>query len=347
MHKRIGFCCQWYHHDQTLKAKQLEEIQRPFNTKATTVRWLNEHKSEAEERLWDLMQHNIASVHELVKYVATLPDELKMVRISSPVLPVATEASWKYFWSKPDVIDYCEKHFAPVGEFARANDVRLSMHPGQFTVLASDNPDIVDRSIEEFEYHVNMARWMGYGKKFQDFKINVHISGRKGPQGIIDIMRRLTPEARNVLTIENDEMKWGLEHSLELEKTCALVLDIHHHWVATGEYIDATDDRVKRVIDSWRGKRPTLHYSVSREDVLIDHDPDTLPNMEKLLEQGYKKTKLRAHSDFYWNSAVNHWAWSFTDYFDIMCESKAKNLASIDFYNKQSWKFMPQQAVAS
>ena len=26
MHKRIGFCCQWYHHDQTLKAKQLEEI---------------------------------------------------------------------------------------------------------------------------------------------------------------------------------------------------------------------------------------------------------------------------------------------------------------------------------
>ena len=92
MHKRIGFCCQWFHHDQTLKKKQLEEIQRPFNTKATTVRWLNEHKPEAEERLWDLMQHNIASVHELVKYVATLPDELKMVRISSPVLPVATEA---------------------------------------------------------------------------------------------------------------------------------------------------------------------------------------------------------------------------------------------------------------
>ena len=114
------------------------------------------------------------------------------------------------------------------------------------------------------------------------------ISGRKGPQGIIDVMRRLTPEARNVITIENDEMKWGLESSLELEKTCALVLDIHHHWVATGEYIDANDDRVKRVIDSWRGKRPTLHYSVSREDVLVDHDPDTLPNMDKLLEQGYK-----------------------------------------------------------
>ena len=344
---KIGFACKYVHPQRDLKPKQLKEIEQPLNCRATTVRWLNEHKQDAEDKLWELMQHNIQSIYELIGYVSTLPNELRMIRISSPILPVATEATWKYFWSKPDVIDYCEKNFIRCGNLARDKNVRLSMHPGQFTVLASDNPDIVERSVEEFEYHVNMARWMGYGKEFQDFKINVHISGRKGPQGIIDIMRRLTPEARNVLTIENDEMKWGLEHSLELEKTCALVLDIHHHWVATGEYIDATDDRVKRVIDSWRGKRPTLHYSVSREDVLVDHDPDTLPNMDKLLEQGYKKTKLRAHSDFYWNSAVNHWAWSFTDYFDIMCESKAKNLASIDFFNKQSWKFMPQQAVAS
>jgi len=332
---KLGFACKYMHPDQTLKPKILKEHEQPLNCRATTVRWLNEHKSEAEERLWDLMQHNIASVHELVKYVATLPDELKMVRISSPVLPVATEASWKYFWSKPDVIDYCEKHFAPIGEFARANDVRLSMHPGQFTVLASDSPDIVDRSIEEFEYHVNMARWMGYGRKFQDFKINVHISGRQGPQGIIKVLPRLTPEARNTITIENDENSWGLDASLELEKHVALVVDIHHHWChSAGEYISANDDRIKRVQDSWRGVRPAMHYSVSREDLLVDHPSSIKPDFGKLLEKGYKKAKLRAHSDYYWNDAVNEWAWTFTDDFDIMCESKHKQLASIDFYNK-------------
>jgi UV DNA damage repair endonuclease len=278
------------------------------------------------------MQHNIESIYQLIGYVSTLPEALRMIRISSPILPVATEATWKYFWSDPGVIAYCEKNFMRCGNLAREKGVRLSMHPGQFTVLASDNPDIVERSIEEFEYHVNMARWMGYGREFQDFKINVHISGRQGPQGIVDVMRRLSPEARNTITIENDENKWGLEHTLELEKTCALVLDIHHHWVNTGEYIDCDDDRVKRVIDSWRGKRPTLHYSVSREDVLTDHDPHTRPDMDTLLAQGYKKAKLRAHSDFYWNDAVNDWAWTFTRDFDIMCESKAKNLASINFY---------------
>jgi UV DNA damage repair endonuclease len=202
------------------------------------------------------------------------------------------------------------------------------MHPGQFTVLASESDDIVNRSIEEFEYHVDMVRWMGYGKSFQDFKVNVHISGRKGPQGIKDVLGRLTPEARNVITIENDENAWGIEDSLELQKHCALVLDIHHHWVRTGDYIQPSDDRVLRVIDSWRGVRPVIHYSVSREEWLKDHNDNTLPNYAQLLEDGHKKQKLRAHSNFYWNTAVNEWALSFLDTHDIMCESKGKNLAS-------------------
>jgi UV DNA damage repair endonuclease len=200
-------------------------------------------------------------------------------------------------------------------------------------VLASDNPDIVERSIEEFEYHVDIIRWMGFGRKFQDFKCNVHISGRQGPAGIKAILPRLSPEARNTITIENDENKWGLDASLELAKDVALVLDIHHHWVASGEYIDATDDRCSRIIDSWRGVRPALHYSVSREDILVDHDPNTRPDMNSLLEQGYKKQKLRAHSDFYWNHAVNEWAATFAENWDIQCESKCKNLASHEFYN--------------
>ena len=329
MIKRIGFACKYMHPDQTQKKKLLEEIQRPLNTRSTTVQWLNRQTRDvAEQRLWDIMVHNIQSFYNLVEWVGGLPKELRMVRLGSDVLPVYTQADWSYYWKKPDVIAYCEKHFAKVGELARKLDVRLSMHPGQFTVLASDSPDIVNRSIEEFEYHVDCIRWMGYGQQFQDFKCNVHISGRQGPAGIQAVLPRLSQEARNCITIENDEMSWGTEASLELEKDVALVLDIHHHWVRTGEYIQPTDDRYLRIIDSWRGVRPVIHYSVSREDLLIGHDADTLPNMEELLEQGFKKAKLRAHSDFMWNRAVNDWALSFRDTADIMVESKAKNLAS-------------------
>tara|TARA_A100001015_G_scaffold118963_1_gene131912 strand:- start:7317 stop:8333 length:1017 start_codon:yes stop_codon:yes gene_type:complete len=337
MIKRIGFACKFMHSDQTLKKKLLEEIERPLLSRCTTVAWLNRQtKEDAEQRLWDLMVHNIKAFENLIQYVGGLSDELHMVRLGSDVLPVYTEPTWSYFWKKPDVREYCEKHFARVGELARKLDVRLSMHPGQFTVLASDNPNIVNRSIEEFEYHVDVARWMGYGRQYQDFKINVHIAGRKGPAGIIDAYPRLSPEARNTITIENDEMSWGIEASLELRDKLALVLDIHHHWVKTGEYIQPTDDRFLRIVDSWRGVRPVIHYSVSREDLLVGHDVKTLPNMDELLEQGFKKAKLRAHSDYMWNDAVNDWALSFRDSADIMVESKAKNLASIKLLDHNS-----------
>ena len=332
-HKRIGFACKYMHPDQTQKKKLLEEIQRPLNTKSTTVQWLNRQSKEvAEQRLWDIMVHNIQSYYNLIEYVGGLPNDLRMVRLGSDVLPVYTQSDWSYYWQLPDVRRYCEQNFSRVGDLARDLDVRLSMHPGQFTVLASDDEDIVRRSIEEFEYHTDVIRWMGYGKQFQDFKCNVHISGRKGPAGIKDALKSLSPEARNCITIENDENKWGLEHSLELADDLALVLDIHHHWCREGEYIDPTDDRFKRVIDSWRGVRPAIHYSVSREDLLPLHNTRTRPDFRALEEQGYKKSKLRAHSDYMWNDAVNDWALTFLDYADIMVESKCKNLASINLY---------------
>lgn len=335
MTKRIGFACKWINDPSEVDGMKINARDRDLNTGSTTVAWLKRQTADvAEQRLWDLMVRNIESVRKLVERVGTLDDELRMVRIGSDVLPVYTERNYSWFWRQGHVVAYAQQHFAEVGRIARDRGVRLSFHPGQFTVLASDNPDIVDRSIEEFEYHVDMARWMGYGKTFQDFKINVHIAGRQGPPGIRNALARMTPEARNCLTIENDEMTWGIEHSLELVNDCALVLDIHHHWIKTGEYIESTDDRVKRIIDSWRGVRPVIHYSVSREDCLVAHPGHIRPDLSTLLEQGYKKAKLRAHSEFYWNSAVNAWALTFGDQFDIMCESKAKNLASFALYEQ-------------
>lgn len=333
MTNRIGFACKWIDHPHQVDGIKPTDDCKKYNTGGTTVAWLNrQKKDDAVEKLWSITKQNIESIRLLVGRVGKLDETLRMVRLGSDILPVYTESNWGWFYQQSDVRDYCEREFSKVGDLARENRVRLSMHPGQFCVLASDNAGIVERSIEEFEYHVDMARWMGYGRSFQDFKINVHIAGRQGPSGVRAALSRMSPEARNCLTIENDEMKWGIEDSLELVNDCALVLDIHHHWVKTGEYIEPDNDIVKKVMDSWRGVRPVLHYSVSREDVLANHCTRTLPDHSVLLETGYKKGKLRGHSDFYWNDAVNEWALRFTDTHDIMCESKGKNLASFALY---------------
>ena len=336
MTKKIGFACKWIDRPDQINGIKPKDDCKIYNTSSTTVSWLNRQTpAVAEEKLWDLMKGNIEAVKLLVERVGALDENLRMVRLSSDILPVYTEPTWSWFYRQHDVRAYCEREFGKVGALARTLGVRLSMHPGQFCVLASESDDIVRRSIEEFEYHVDMVRWMGFGKQFQDFKVNVHISGRRGPQGIIDTLQRLTPEARNVITIENDENAWGIESSIELVKHCALVLDIHHHWVRTGEYIQPDDDRVLRIIDSWRGaQRPVAHYSVSREEWLPGHCDKTLPDYAALLLAGHKKQKLRAHSNFYWNTAVNEWALSFLGTHDIMCESKGKNIASFSLHEQ-------------
>ena len=319
--KRIGFAC-----------KINESHDKPWpglNTGTTTITWLNSQpKTKAVDRLWSILEKNTKTVYEQVLWLSRLPRHQRMMRISSDLLPAYTHDDWMWFYFQQDVINSLAKRFGDIGNLARQHDVRLSFHPGQFCVLASDRPDVVENSITEFEYHTDIARYMGYGKHFQDFKCNVHIGGRGGPEGIKAAVRKLSREARNILTIENAEFSWGIDASLELVDTCALVLDIHHHWISSGEYIQANDPRVQRIADSWRGVRPVIHYSVSREDCLVDHSPDVLPNLSELLAQGFTKAKLRAHSEYYWNHACNKWALSFNNIADIMCESKQKNLAS-------------------
>jgi UV DNA damage repair endonuclease len=334
MIKRIGFACKWINDPSEVGGMKVNAADRDLNGRSTTMRWLREHKSEAEQRQWDIMNHNARASLLLVERVGSLDPHLRMVRLGSEMLQGYTEPDWRAWWQRTEIQDHCARIFAPVGEAARRLGVRLSFHPGQFCVLASENPDIVERSIEEFEYHATMARWMGFGKSFQDFKINVHISGRRGPEGIRLAYQRLSPEARNCITIENEENAWGLNDCLSISDLVPIVLDIHHHWCREGEYIDPMGPNVRRVIDSWRGVRPTLHYSVSREEYFVDHPTDTMPNMSQLLNEGYKKQKLRAHSDFYWNTKVNEWALSFLDTHDIMCESKGKNLASFALYEQ-------------
>jgi UV DNA damage repair endonuclease len=265
--------------------------------------------------------------------------ERRMVRLGSEMLQGYTEPSWIDWWQRREIQDHCERIFAPVGDAARRLGVRLSFHPGQFCVLASESDEIVERSILEFEYHADMARWMGYGADWHDhgFKINVHLSGKGGPAKFLRTLGRLSTEARNLIAIENDELSNGLDVTLAVAAHVALTLDIHHHWINTGEYITPTDSRAQRVLDSWRGVRPVLHYSVSREDCLVDHVSNVKPDLSALLAQGYKKQKLRAHSDFYWNRVVNDWALTFADQWDIQCEAKGKNLARDQLY--QQWLY--------
>lgn len=314
---RMGFCCKFIPYLPEHDVKQL-------NATSTTISWLNRQKRErAYERLLEIAHHNCQAYARVFEIMNTWPVHLRQIRLGSEMLPAYTEPTWRHFWQLPDVRKTWEQDLAKLGALAREYDIRLSQHPGQFVCMASDREDVVTRSIEEFEYHVDVARAMGYGSTWHDhgYKINIHISGRLGPQGMLTSLAKLSPEARNLITLENDETTWGIDAVLQLADQVAVVLDVHHHWVKTGEYISPQDDRVQAVKDSWRGVRPALHYS--------------LPIAEYLAECKIKpnKQKLRAHSDLCWDNQGNDYVLQFWPDFDIVCEMKAKNIAQWQLFD--------------
>ena len=333
--KRIGFACKYKAEELNKTKKEIKEEEAFYNTKSTTISFLKKLTNEKIfEKLDNIVDCNFESTKNILNYVSSLPVNLRMLRLTSDLFPAYTHYISDVYYKDSTIVKKIEKALLNLGNIARKHDIRLSFHPGQFCVLASEREDVVKNSIIEFEYHAYIARSMGYTKQFQDFKCNIHISGKNGINGFIDSYSKLSPEARNIITIENTEYKYGIEECLLLANHCPIVFDIHHDWIYEESLRSANDDILKRVIDSWRGIRPVMHYSQSKEQVLIDYNSKSKLNIKSLLKEKINKKSLSAHSSMLWNDNFNDNLSFFIKDFDIMIEAKNKNLASIDYFYK-------------
>lgn len=327
---KLGFCCKFIVNASQVNSIKATDNCKKYNTNTTTITWLSKQtRAVAERKMWELIKHNLLATQLLVTKVSTFEEPLRMLRLSSDLLPAYTHKDWLYFYQQADVHQFVSLHFSRIGDIARKSGIRLSFHPGQFCCIVSDRPEVVTNSLTELEYHADMARWMGYGKAKLDFKINVHLSGRLGVNGFESAYNRMSVELRNCLTLENDEYQASIDDLILLKNKVGIVLDVHHHFIKSGEYISANDSRVSHIVDSWYGNRPVIHYSVSREE-LIGHY-NHMPLMNELLTHT-ARGKLRAHSDFYHNQMLNDWVLTHLAWADIQCEAKAKNMAAYQLY---------------
>ena len=103
-----------------------------------------------------------------------------------------------------------------------------------------------------------------------------------------------------------------------------MVLDIHHCWIHEDRYIEPDDPRIERILQSWRGVRPTMHYSQPQESLMeLGFAPEQKLEIPVLLEQ-VSKRDLYAHSKRMWNRWTNRYAFQFLDRFDIMLEARTR-----------------------
>ena len=324
---RIGYCCLY----RSPVRDPIDEQQ--YNVSGTTVTALARmDKAEAFEKVLALVARNLGALERHVHRVASAARIERLLRLDGGVLPAYTHPVARWMYDEPVMRELVEIGLAQAGEAARRGGVRLSLHPGQFCVLASANSAAVENGIQEMEYHTSLMRWLGHagGWHPDGAHINIHVgSVATGVEGLRAGLARLSEDARNLITVENDEVSFDLDSLLPLTDALPVVLDLHHEWLSSGgRYIEPDDPRIGRVIGSWRGVRPVSHISVSREDLLTGHAADVRPDFQALAESGVSKRDLRAHSDLMWNSAVNGWVVRHLAWTDIEVEAKMKNLAS-------------------
>ena len=335
MDQRIGFCCKMLPEQVFSTKKDAQAWLDMHNCKSTTVAYLDKlSRTAAIDKICGIITHNQTALSAQFRTLATWPQALRMVRIGSEILPVRTFDRYRDVYDEP-VVRKTLQGFHAVGDLAREYDIRLSTHPGQYTIITSDTPEVVNRAVEDLEYHAEIFRLLGYDSSDQRQEINIH--GGPNRTDMVDrfraSVRRLSTEARQWLSVENDEFSHGLDDILPLADTVKICVDINHYWIKEGTYLQPDDPRMKRVVESWRGARPEIHVAYPHEDVLRGHDPLVLPDMAVMESKNIRRAKLRAHSDQSWITAISKYALTFWSLADLCVEAKHKNLASKNLYN--------------
>lgn len=336
---KIGFCCKYLDDNRNKDKKQLRLTEQLMNQKQTTLTALRKLSSiDVLDKITQIVQHNCDTLWRQLKWLSSQPKQLRLFRITSNFVPAYTVGEFDWVF-KHDQFKNIINGLQNIKQYADEHNIRLCSHPGQFTNICSISDYVVDESILELEYHADLARYMGYGDTWHSsgFAINIHANYQQDPDltRFKDIiLNKVSSTVRNLITLENDEFCCSVDQIISsgIADHVALVLDIHHHFIQSGEYIQSDDIRAKTFFSSWKSIRPLMHMSTSSEMILTEHSNSVLPDRTLLLADGYNRKDLRSHSYLCWNNAVNHWACSFLPFSDIEVEAKAKNLASKQLY---------------
>ena len=256
---RLGLCCQF----------AAEPIK--FRTTTATA-MLRLGKKERLARLAELCRVNADALLASLKFCAA--HGIGAFRINSQILPVKTHPTAGYKVGELPGGAHIIARFQKCGEFARANDLRLSFHPDQFVVLNSPNPKTLAHSLAELSYQAEVAEWVGADT------VNIHGGGAYGDKvAALRVLRenieRLPQPVRARLTLENDDKVYT---PADLLPVCAdtgvpLVYDVHHHrCLPDGLSVAEATKRARKTwkseplfhisspIEGWDGPKPERHH---------------------------------------------------------------------------------------
>ena len=269
------------------------------------------------------LRHSLERLRAILDYLDS--NDIRMYRLATALAPYASHPQLTQFRGQ---VEECADELAAVGRLARERDIRLSSHPGQYTVLNSTDADVQASAVAELEVQAALFDAMGLGP---EAVVVLHVGGTAG--GIAAACDRflagfelLSDAARRRLVIENDDRSFGTLDVVQLAERTGLrvVWDVlHHHCHDPAGMSDR--EALEAALASWPDDlTPKIHYSSPR----LDTETRRLRRGRRV-EQQIVLPQLRAHADLIDPIGFERFMLDVVGErdFDVMFEAKAKDLA--------------------
>ena len=279
-----------------------------------------------DARRWQSEPSLGVSLEYLESILAYLDDvDVRFYRFATGIAPYASHPDLPQFRDAPKRF---AEHLARVGARANEQGVRLTSHPGQYTVLNSEDAEVRRLAAVELEVQAELMDGMGLGP---ESVVILHVGGAAG--GIDAALDRfeegfatLSEAAQRRLVVENDDRSFALTDVLRLGERIGrpVVWDILHHHCHDPDRIPDRE-ALELALDTWpEGVTPKIHYSTPKTAV-----EERKKRIGRRVERSLVLPQLRAHADMIDPIGFEHFLTETAAGldFDVMLEAKAKDLA--------------------
>ncbi|HEV2999474.1 MAG TPA: UV DNA damage repair endonuclease UvsE [Solirubrobacteraceae bacterium] len=252
--------------------------------------------------------------------------DIRFYRMATGLAPYASHPDLTRFRDAP--ARFAER-LAAVGERAGELGIRLTSHPGQYTVLNSEDAEVRRLAAVELEVQAELMDGMGLGP---ESVVVVHVGGSSGGvdaslDRFVEGFATLSDAARARVVVENDDRSFGLCDVVRLAERIErpVVWDVLHHHCHDPERIPDRE-ALSLALATWPADvTPKIHYSTPKTAV-----EERRRRVGRRVERSLVLPQLRAHADLIDPIGFEHFLAATADGprdFDVMLEAKAKDLA--------------------
>ena len=253
-------------------------------------------KQEREDKLYDVTRQNLEHTIRILHY--NIAHEIPLYRLSSSIVPLATHPEVEF-----DYIGLFTPLWRTIGALIKEHNLRVSFHPNQFTLFTSDKPHAIGSADSSYNnIHVGGA----YGNK------------EKAVERFHDNIKKLPAHIKRQMTLENDDKTYTTAETLSIcqKEKIPFVFDYHHHMANLCE--EPLEELLPAIFETWSHTNivPKVHISSPKS-----------------------KKEFRAHAEYIDLEFIKpflHVAKKINHNFDIMIESKQKDLAMLQFIHELS-----------